>query len=158
MTRTVTTIRAAAVTTIPATIGPPEGPTCPMNCASAGLAGAKPRTTIRTPHHAHFDVMRAPFCKCLIAPDNHTRLDRCVIRGPESVGQPTSRAGSNQQCFPRSYFAMCQHQVYSLIKLRDGIVVRFILTTRQPCDPRKERGPNVVIASRHKIRVGRVLW
>src|SRR5580658_342401 len=66
MIRTVATTKATAVTTIPTTIGAPEGPTCPfINCASAGLARARPRTAIRTPHHAHFDVMLAPLSKCI---------------------------------------------------------------------------------------------
>src|SRR5580692_4539832 len=73
MTRTVTTTRAAAVPTIPATIGPAEGPICPfMNCASAGLASARPRTTIRTPRHAHFEVMLTPYiCKCISCRQPH---------------------------------------------------------------------------------------
>src|SRR5579862_6994731 len=58
MITTVATTRATAVPTIPATIGPPDGAIGPLNtCASTGLARARPRATIKTPHHAHAEVM-----------------------------------------------------------------------------------------------------
>src|SRR5271155_3223700 len=72
MTRTVTTTRAAAVPTIPATIGPAEGPIGPLGnpwgkpWAFAGTARAPLRATIRTPQHAYFEIMLTPYmCECI---------------------------------------------------------------------------------------------
>src|SRR5580704_3957968 len=118
MITTVATTKTAAVPRIPPTISPfggpidpnPLGNSPPDPCAFAGVATATPRAINSTPHQAYFEVMLTPYiceiyASALVA-DNHTSLESSVIRRPESVGQPTSRIGPDQQRFPRRHSTM----------------------------------------------------